>query len=173
MAIWENLISEDIRSAEISRAKTLVDKGAAIRRAERLIEQFDVRCEGPLAQTKLLSGGNIQKLILARVLSPEPDFILANQPVRGLDEGAIAYVQEQLFAARKRGAAILLISEDLDELMSLCDRIAVIYHGGLSAAEPASSRSITELGLLMAGQPADPGEFGLSSQLQNVSIHAN
>ena len=111
-----------------------------------------MRCEGALAQTKLLSGGNIQKLILARALSPEPDFILANQPVRGLDEGAIAYVQEQLFDARKRGAAILLISEDLDELLSLCDRIAVMYQGNLSEAVPTATRTVTEIGLMMAGQ---------------------
>jgi simple sugar transport system ATP-binding protein len=152
MEIWENLISEDLRSAEVSKWKFVINKSAAIKRAETLIKRFDVRCEGPLAQTKLLSGGNIQKLILARALSPEPDFILANQPVRGLDEGAIAYVQEQLFDARKRGAAILLISEDLDELMSLCDRIAVMYQGNLSEAMPTASRTVTELGLMMAGQ---------------------
>ena len=156
MDIWENLISEDLRSKQISKWKTIINKKAAIARAERLIEHFDVRCEGPTAQTKLLSGGNIQKLILARALSPNPGFILANQPVRGLDEGAIAYVHEQLFAARKRGAAILLISEDLDELMSLCDRIAIIYQGSLSEAMPASSRSVTELGLMMAGQSVEP-----------------
>ncbi len=152
MEIWENLISEDLRSDEILKWKIVINKTAAIKRAEKLIKRFDVRCEGPLAQTKLLSGGNMQKLILARALSPGPDFILANQPVRGLDEGAIAYVQEQLFDARKRGAAILLISEDLDELMSLCDRIAVMYHGNLSEAMPTTSRSVTELGLMMAGQ---------------------
>lgn len=152
MEIWENLISEDLRSDEILKWKIVINKSAAIKRAEKLIKRFDVRCEGPLAQTKLLSGGNIQKLILARALSPEPDFILANQPVRGLDEGAIAYVQEQLFDARKRGAAILLISEDLDELMSLCDRIAVMYQGNLSEAMPTASRTVTEIGLMMAGQ---------------------
>ena len=156
MDIWENLISEDLRSKQVSRWKTIINKKVAIDRAERLIDSYDVRCKGPLAQTKLLSGGNIQKLILARALSPKPDFILANQPVRGLDEGAIAYVHEQLFAARKRGAAILLISEDLDELLSLCDRIAVIYQGELSPALPASSRTVTELGLMMAGQAVQP-----------------
>ena len=162
MEIWENLISEDLRSDEILKWKIVIDKSAAIKRAEKLIKRFDVRCEGPLAQTKLLSGGNIQKLILARALSPEPDFILANQPVRGLDEGAIAYVQEQLFDARKRGAAILLISEDLDELMSLCDRIAVIYQGNLSEAMPTASRTVSELGLMMAGQAGQSSADGSS-----------
>ncbi|MGI9433519.1 MAG: ABC transporter ATP-binding protein, partial [Geminicoccaceae bacterium] len=92
----------------------------------------------------------MQKLILARALSPEPAFILANQPVRGLDEGAIAYVQTQLLAARRRGAGILLISEDLDELIGLSDRIAIIYQGRLSEALPTAERSIAEIGLLMS-----------------------
>ncbi len=152
MEIWENLISEDIRSPEISRAGFLISSKNAKVRAERQIEEFDVRCKGPEAETKLLSGGNMQKLILARALSQNPSFILANQPVRGLDEGAIAYVQEQLLDARKRGAAILLISEDLDELMALTDRIAVISHGELSSALPTGDRSIAEIGLMMAGQ---------------------
>ncbi len=152
MEIWENLMSEDIRSAEVSRAGFIIDKGRALDRAKRQIEAFDVRCEGAEAETKLLSGGNMQKLILARALSRQPSFILANQPVRGLDEGAIAYVQGQLLEARARGAAILLISEDLDELMTLSDRIAVISHGRLSEALPTASRTIAEIGLMMAGQ---------------------
>ena len=152
MQLWENLISEDIRSEEIAHGGLIIDRGKATRRALNQIEAFDVRCEGPDAETKLLSGGNMQKLILARALSREPSFILANQPVRGLDEGAIAYVQEQLLAARSRGAAILLISEDLDELMALSDRIAVMSHGHLSEALPAGDRTIAEIGLMMAGQ---------------------
>lgn len=152
MEVWENLISEDIRSPEISRKGIFIDAGKAKARANRQIEEFDVRCEGPEAETKLLSGGNMQKLILARALSRSPAFILANQPVRGLDEGAIAYVQRLLLEARKRGAAILLISEDLDELLSLSDRIGVMYHGHLSNLAPTSQRSATEIGLMMAGQ---------------------
>ncbi len=116
-----------------------------------MIEEFDVRCEGAEAETKLLSGGNIQKLILARALSPNPSFILANQPVRGLDEGAIAYVQTRLLEARDRGAGILLISEDLDELLALSDRIVVMYHGSMSESFKAGTKSIAEIGLMMAG----------------------
>ncbi len=158
MAVWENLVSEDLRSDALSRGGVLIDKNAATARAERLIEAFDVRCQGVEAETRLLSGGNIQKLVLARALSPEPAFILANQPVRGLDEGAIAYVQTRLLAARARGAGILLISEDLDELMTLSDRIAVIYRGRLSEALPGTARTVPELGLLMAGQRPAPIE---------------
>ena len=158
MLVWENLISENLKSPEISQSGFWIKKADALERAEQLIEQFDVRCEGPLQQTKLLSGGNMQKLILARALSANPSFILANQPVRGLDEGAIAYVQTQLLAARQRGAGILLISEDLDELMSLCDKIVVIYHGTLSAAFAPNQKSVQEIGLMMAGHRADSSQ---------------
>ncbi len=151
MLNWENLISENLKTPEISNAGLWIKKAEAVQRAEQLIEQYDVRCEGPLQQTKLLSGGNMQKLILARALSANPSFILANQPVRGLDEGAIAYVQTQLLAARQRGAGILLISEDLDELMSLCDKIVVMYHGSLSAPFAPSQKTVQEIGLMMAG----------------------
>ena len=154
MEVWENLVSEDLRSPEHTSGGVFVDKSRLIARAERQIEEYDIRCEGPFAETKLLSGGNMQKLILARALSRSPSFILANQPVRGLDEGAIAYVQSQLLNARERGAAILLISEDLDELMALTDRLAVMFHGQLSEALPTRSRSIAEIGLMMAGQSA-------------------
>ncbi|MEM7461518.1 MAG: ABC transporter ATP-binding protein [Pseudomonadota bacterium] len=157
MEIWENLISEDLRSSDISYGGMVINGDRARERASEQIKEFDVRCEGPEAETKLLSGGNMQKLILSRALSRNPSFILANQPVRGLDEGAIAYVQGRLLEARQAGAAILLISEDLDELMSLTDRIAVIYHGNLSTPEPPEKRSIAEIGLMMAGQSQNNG----------------
>ncbi|MGI9485036.1 MAG: ABC transporter ATP-binding protein [Geminicoccaceae bacterium] len=149
MAVWENLTSEDLRSQSVSRGG-FIDKRTAVGRADRLIETFDIRCEGAMAETRLLSGGNMQKLILARALSPEPAFILANQPVRGLDEGAIAYVQSRLLAARERGAAILLMSEDLDELMAFTDRLAVIQDGRLSELRPTADWTIADLGLHMS-----------------------
>lgn len=155
MPLWENLISEDRREAEIARAGFVIDKGRALERSRRLIEEFDIRCEGPEAETRLLSGGNMQKLILARVLSKGPRFIIANQPVRGLDEGAIAYVQSRLLRARADGAGILLISEDLDELFALSDRIAVMYHGRLTAPQDTDSLTIGDVGLLMSGHEAE------------------
>ena len=152
MPLWENLISEDRRGTEIARAGFIIDKGRAVQRTNRLIEEFDIRCEGPEAETRLLSGGNMQKLILARVLSKGPRFIIANQPVRGLDEGAIAYVQSRLLQARADGAGILLISEDLDELFALSDRIAVMYHGRLTAPRDTAGLTVGDVGLLMSGQ---------------------
>ena len=174
MMLWENLISEDLRHAPVSKAGVLIDRKACLERANKLIDAFDIRCEGPEAETKLLSGGNMQKLILARALSPQPDFILANQPVRGLDEGAIAYVHEQLLAARKRGAAIVLISEDLDELFALCDRIAVMYHGNLTQSYDAKTLTTAEVGLMMAGQQSENTGHSVTTNSGNEEQpHAN
>ena len=120
--------------------------------AKDVIAKYDVRCQGVLQRIRLLSGGNMQKLILGRVLEPGPKIILANQPVRGLDVGAIAYVQSRLIAARDAGAAVLLISEDLDEIQSLSDVIHVISEGRLSPGFARGSKTAAELGLWMAGQ---------------------
>ena len=154
MAVWENLLAESIAQGQTLKAGGIIDKSTACNQATELIERFDIRCNGPNARTEHLSGGNMQKLILARVLTATPQLIIANQPVRGLDEGAIAFVQGQLLAARERGAGILLISEDLDELRQLADRIAVIHDGRLSIPfDPAAHDNIT-IGLMMAGHEA-------------------
>jgi simple sugar transport system ATP-binding protein len=96
-----------------------------------------------------MSGGNIQKLILGRALLNQPAVVIANQPTWGLDIGAVAYIHTQLLAARDRGAAVVLISEDLDELFAIADRIAVMFHGQLSEAR--SDWTLAEIGLAMAG----------------------
>ncbi|UWR14564.1 ABC transporter ATP-binding protein [Sulfitobacter sp. M368] len=118
---------------------------------QNVIEGYDVRCPGPDTRIRLLSGGNMQKLILGRVLETTPEVVLANQPVRGLDIGALTYVHEQLLAARDRGAAVLLISEDLDEVTALSDVIHVISEGRLSPGFARGALSTTELGVWMAG----------------------
>ncbi|MFN7053632.1 MAG: ABC transporter ATP-binding protein, partial [Gemmobacter sp.] len=129
-----------------------VDWAAARAHTEALIAGYDVRCPGPEARIRLLSGGNMQKLILGRVLEEHPGILIANQPVRGLDVGAIAYVHGRLVAARDAGAAVLLISEDLDEVMGLSDVIHVISEGRLSPAFARGALTQGELGLWMAGQ---------------------
>jgi len=120
--------------------------------ANSIIEKYDVRCPGAETPIRLLSGGNMQKLILGRVLEADPQIILANQPVRGLDIGAVHYVHGQLLAARDRGAAVLLISEDLDEIMALSDVIHVIANGRLSPEFGRGDMTPADLGLWMAGQ---------------------
>ncbi|MDQ0322359.1 simple sugar transport system ATP-binding protein [Pararhizobium capsulatum DSM 1112] len=149
MAIWENVILE--RLASFSR-RGLVDRKRAVAFTQKIIDQFDVRGGTPTTRIRLLSGGNMQKLILGRNLIDRPRILLAAQPARGLDEGAVAAVHERLLDARRQGTAVLLISEDLDEVMALADRIQAIVGGRLSppiAAEEASSR---KLGLMMAGE---------------------
>ena len=110
-----------------------------------------MRCPGPQAATRLLSGGNMQKLILGREMAQSPRIILANQPTRGLDIGAVGYVHQQLLKARERGAGVLLISEDLDELLALSDRVVVMYRGRMSAPMARRDVTIRHLGLMMAG----------------------
>jgi ABC-type uncharacterized transport system ATPase subunit len=156
MSVTENVISERYRSERFS-SRGLVDWKAARGFAETLIRDYDVKCPSPDTRIRLLSGGNIQKLILGRALDPEPKIILANQPTRGLDVGAVAYVHGRLLEARARGAAILLISEDLDEIMALSDEVRVMFRGRISAPSQRGERSIRELGELMAGHGAEAG----------------
>jgi simple sugar transport system ATP-binding protein len=150
MPVWENAVLERIREPEFS-ARGFVRRGAARAFAASLIERFDVRGATPETRTRLLSGGNMQKLILGRSLAITPRLILANQPTRGLDEGAIAAVHRELLAAREAGAAIVLISEDLDEVLGLADRIRAIVKGRLSDPVPAEEADARKIGLMMAG----------------------
>ncbi len=119
--------------------------------AADLIARFDIRAR-PDDPVAALSGGNIQKVLLARVLSRDPRVIIVSQPTRGLDIGATEYVRSQLLARRADGAAILLVSEDLDELLALADRLVVLYEGRIVGAMPVSGADLAELGMLMAGR---------------------
>jgi ABC-type uncharacterized transport system ATPase subunit len=150
MSVTENVIAERYATARFSRHGFL-DWAAARKFAEEIIADYDVKCPSPEARIRLLSGGNMQKLILGRALDPEPVVILANQPTRGLDVGAVSYVHRKLLEARARGAAILLISEDLEEILALSDRVVVISRGRLSTPSARGARTIRELGELMAG----------------------
>jgi len=150
MNVTENLAIETIRKPDNQRFGLL--RFAAMReRARRLIKAYDIRCQSEDSPARLLSGGNIQKIVLARTLETEPKVVLAAQPSRGLDVGATSDVHQRLLAARARGAGVILISEDLDELMRLSDRIAVIHRGHLSAAAPTETLDRGTLGLRMAG----------------------
>jgi general nucleoside transport system ATP-binding protein len=149
--LTENAVLETCRQAPFSQG-AWINWRIARAHAEAIIEKYDVRCPGPDTRIRLLSGGNMQKLILGRVLETEPLVVLANQPVRGLDIGAISYVHSQLIAARDRGAAVLLISEDLDEVMFLSDVIHVMSEGRISDPIPRGGATVAELGLRMAGE---------------------
>ena len=150
MSVAENMVIERLDDPLI-QSRGLLKQDAISANAERLASEYDVRGPGVHARARLLSGGNIQKMILARVFEQDPKLILANQPTRGLDMGAAAEVARRLLEARSRGAGIVLISDDLDEILSLADRIFVIHDGELVAAQ---SRDREEIGLMMAGRVA-------------------
>jgi simple sugar transport system ATP-binding protein len=164
LPVWENAVSERLRSPAFSRWGW-VKRSAAQAYARRVMNQFDVRGGGPLVAARALSGGNMQKLILGRALlhpdhnadqpdATTPKLIIAHQPTWGLDIGAVAYVQALLLAARDAGAAVLVISDDLDEVLTLGDRVAVMHAGHLTEARPARDWSRETIGLAMAGVPA-------------------
>ncbi|MBB4226583.1 ABC transporter ATP-binding protein [Rhizobium mongolense] len=151
MAIWENAVLERVSSPAFSQ-RGLVNRGAGMAFAKEIIDQFDVRGGSPASRARLLSGGNMQKLILGRNLHRRPRILIAAQPARGLDEGAVAAVHARLLEARRQGTAVLLISEDLDEVIALADRIQAVVGGRLSPPVEAEVADARELGLMMAGE---------------------
>jgi simple sugar transport system ATP-binding protein len=147
LSVAENLALENI-GGFVKRG--ILDRQHIRQYAERLIVEYQIKAS-PTDRARTLSGGNMQKVILARALSSEPQVIIASQPTRGLDVGATEYVRSKLLEQRDRGAAVLLISEDLDEVLALSDRIAVIYEGRIVGVLLAKEAKAEQLGLLMSG----------------------
>jgi general nucleoside transport system ATP-binding protein len=154
LPLWENAVAERLHQPSFSR-HGLVREQAARAYTTELLRRFDVRGGGPEVPARRLSGGNLQKLILGRALgvrgSAAPVLVVANQPTWGLDVGAVAYVHQCLLDTAAQGAAVLLISEDLDELFALADRIGVMAHGRLRAPRPTEAWDLRAIGLAMAG----------------------
>ncbi len=160
LPVWENAVLERYATPTFARAGVM-KRAAAQAHARSVIERFDVRgtqSAGLATPTRALSGGNMQKLILGRALLGDPrdaavpSLIVADQPTWGLDIGAVAYVHQQLLDVCAQGAAVLLISEDLDEIFAIADRIAVIHAGRLTAAKPVADWTLAAIGLAMAGE---------------------
>lgn len=149
-SVAENLILREHHQQPYSE-RGFLDFSAIAERSKSLIRRFSVKTPSQETPAQNLSGGNIQKLILAREISRHPRIIVAAQPTRGLDIGATEYVRNQLLEQCSDGVAILLISEDLDEILALSDRIAVIYEGQIMDILPAEEATAEQLGLLMAG----------------------
>ena len=147
--VQENAILETHANAPLSR-NTFFDFGKIAALTTRLVREYDVKTPTLDTPVKALSGGNIQKLILARELSRQPKLLIAAQPTRGVDIGATEYIHKRLIEQRAQGTAILLISEDLDEVLALADRIAVMYEGEIVGIVPPNT-PIDDLGLMMAG----------------------
>jgi simple sugar transport system ATP-binding protein len=155
-SVAENLILREHHKPPFSRSGFLNLRDISSH-ADQLIEKFHVKTPSHDTLAKNLSGGNIQKMVLAREISRNPRVIIAAQPTRGLDIGATEYVREQLLEQRRRGVAIMLISEDLDEILALSDRIAVIYEGQIMDILPRENATPERLGLLMAGVRPEEG----------------
>ncbi|MFN6569979.1 ABC transporter ATP-binding protein [Dendronalium sp. ChiSLP03b] len=148
-SIAQNLILKAFKKLPFCR-RFLLQPAAIINNAKSAIQEFDIRATEEDIKVSQLSGGNQQKVILARELAGEPDLIVAMQPTRGLDVGATAAVHSRLLAERDRGAAILYISTELEEVMAMSDRIAVMYRGEFVAILHAQT-TVEEIGLLMGG----------------------
>ena len=155
MTIWENL---GLEASATQPGLRMLDVGRMRQRADRLLREYDVRAPDPDTLARHLSGGNQQKLVLARTLSVDPEVLIASQPCRGLDIAATEYVRARLLEVRMDGTAILLISADLDEVMALSDRIAVMFRGSVEGILPAASADRSTIGRLMTGGvPASQG----------------
>ncbi len=150
MSITENTIMKNYRSDPIGNGWS-INFSVARERARELKDTYDILAPGVRTMARKLSGGNLQKVILAREISSQPQMMVAVQPTRGLDVGAIESIQRLLLEQREAGTAILLMSEELEELLSLSDRIAVIFDGKIMGTMKAEEADISEIGLMMTG----------------------
>ncbi len=150
MSIAENLVLE-VRTDPRFEKRQLVNNEQVRLNAKRLVEEYSISCGGVDAPARTLSGGNMQKLILAKVLSRSPQVLIAAQPTSGLDVGATEFIMEKLREQRRLGVGILLISSDLNEITSMSDRIACIFEGKIMGIVPAATAELKEIGLMMGG----------------------
>jgi len=154
LSVSDNLIMKRFKEPPVSRG-WLIDDGRTRTLAEELKEDYAIAAPSVDTRVRLLSGGNLQRLILAREIETAPSLMVAVQPTRGLDVGAIETVHRLLLERRDKGAGILLISEDLDEILALADRIDVMYEGRIVGSFDAATADVHEIGLLMTGGGAD------------------
>jgi ABC-type uncharacterized transport system ATPase subunit len=148
--VADNMVLCDYYQARFSKG-VVIQQNQVDANARKLIKEYDVRTPSPYVSASKLSGGNQQKVIVARELSRPVKLVIASQPTRGLDVGSIEYIHKEIVIMRDRGVAVLLISAELDEILSLSDRIAVMYRGQIVATVNAKETSREQLGLWMAG----------------------
>jgi simple sugar transport system ATP-binding protein len=147
---WENIAFGYHNDARFNSG-LLMDHAAMLADTEEKMARFDVRPPDPRLAAKSFSGGNQQKIVLAREIERNPDLLLVGQPTRGVDIGAIEFIHQQIVALRDQGKAILLVSVELEEILSLSDRIAVMFDGQIMGERLPDQTDEKELGLLMAG----------------------
>ncbi len=148
--LYENAILKQHHLDKYTKHKFLAYKSVK-NHASRLVKTFQIMAPSIQVQTKNLSGGNIQKLILGREISESPPLLVASHPTYGLDVGATEYLRKQLLKRRKEGGAVLLVSEDLEEIFELCDRIAVIFQGEFMGILNANDSRLADMGMMMTG----------------------
>jgi len=149
-SIAENLILESHTRPPFSH-RSFLNKDEIRKYAEKIIQEYDIDAPSPNVPIRNLSGGNLQKVLLAKVLARNPKLLIAAQPTAGLDVGATEFISKKILEARERQVAILLISEDLERIISLSDRIAVIYGGKIVGIVSAAEAKISEIGRMMTG----------------------
>jgi len=155
-SVTENVVLDCYYHPPFSKG-IVMDWGAARDEATRLVEQYDVRTPGIEVELKGLSGGNQQKVIVAREFSRDVDFVVASQPTRGVDVGSIEYIHARIVEERDRGAAVLIVSSELDEVMALSDRLLVMFDGKIVADLDPSKVTNAEVGLYMLGSGGTAG----------------
>jgi simple sugar transport system ATP-binding protein len=156
LSVSDNLIMKRFKEPPVSRG-WLIDDGRTRTLAEKIKEEYKIAAPSVDTLARLLSGGNLQRLILAREIETHPSLMVAVQPTRGLDVGAIETVHRLLLERREHGAGILLISEDLDEILALADRVDVMYEGRIVGSFDAATADVHDIGLLMTGGSGDEG----------------
>ena len=150
-AAWENMVFGYHSDPAYQKNRLVMDNAGITAHTQEAMNRFDVRPPIPTLPAKSFSGGNQQKIVLAREIERNPDLLLVGQPTRGVDIGAIEFIHKQIVALRDQGAAILLVSVELDEILSLSDRIAVMFDGRIMGERQPDQTDEQELGLLMAG----------------------
>jgi len=154
LTIKDNVILKSYRSTPYSKG-ILINSNLVDEHARKIIDEFDIKVPGPDTPANLLSGGNIQRLILGREVSSNPNLIIASHPTYGLDVAAAEQIRQLLLEQRDSGVGVLLISENLTEVTSISDRIAVLFEGKIMGVVESGEMEREELGLLMAGTPLE------------------
>ena len=153
MSVMDNIVLKETDDPKFSHAKGWHLKKRSMRAyAEKMQQKYDIRCQSVMQESRNLSGGNQQKVILARELENDPDLLVAVHPTRGLDIGATRFVHDTMIAARDRGCGVLLISADFDEILEMSDRIIVMFEGAVMGEFSGSKPPIDQISLAMAGK---------------------
>ena len=156
MTLWENAFLSGSQTMKLVSAG-IINVKEAIKYASDIVVKFGVKTPSVKHAANSLSGGNLQKFIFGREILQNPEVIIALQPTWGVDAGSAAYIRQSLMDMAAKGAAVLVISQDLQELFEVADRISVIFEGSLSSPQPAEKITVEEIGLLMSGISSDKG----------------